>query len=74
MRIQVLHLPGHTAGEFQEDRFALVVDQVDDEQIETLGGVTVRASRSHVRELMIEFGHAIGAQGVLVMPETVEVV
>lgn len=73
MRIQILELPTVPDGDDYRTPFALIIDQVDVEEITTLGGEAVRSEHPEMAGVS-RLAEQVGASGVLLTGETVEVV
>lgn len=72
-RIQILELPFSTDGDVVRERFALVVDSCDDVSLQNCAGETVDKIVSFDQLALEAFAREIGAVGLLVVSDEIEV-
>lgn len=72
-RIQILELPSQVVGEIVRTPFALVIDQVDTETINTHSGANVRTLTELTQDEANAMAKSVGAEAALLAACTLDV-
>jgi len=72
-RIQILELPSQVVGEIVRTPFALVIDQVDTETINTHSGANVRTLTELTQDEANAMAKSVGAEAALLAACTLDI-